>query len=43
MNKTQEWIKLGDLCLDILGIKEPDTDLLMEAAVEKALHIELIL
>lgn len=43
MNKTREWVKLGAVCLDVLGINESDTDLLYTAALEKAVHIDPVI
>jgi HD-like signal output (HDOD) protein len=40
LNKTQEWRKLGAVCLDVLGIQEKDTDQLFQNAQEKKIHAQ---
>lgn len=40
LNKTCEWAKLGQDCLNVLGIQENDTDTLFDGARENNLHNE---
>jgi HD-like signal output (HDOD) protein len=40
LNKTCEWSKLGDACLQVLGIEEADIDKMVDAARIKAVHVE---
>ena len=40
LNKTCEWNKLGEVCLEVLGIREEDTEQLLQAAKEKGVHVE---
>lgn len=38
MNKTREWNKLGEVCLEVLGIREEDTAPLLQAAKDQGVH-----
>jgi len=40
LNKTCEWGKLGEVCLDVLCIREEDTKQLLQAAEKSAVHVE---
>lgn len=40
LNKTREWPKLGEVCLDVLGIQEADTDELFQAAQSQQVHTQ---
>jgi HD-like signal output (HDOD) protein len=40
LNKTREWHKLGDVCLNVLGIQEVDTDQLFRDAQVQQIHTQ---
>ncbi|MEY4592226.1 MAG: hypothetical protein RIR18_1121 [Pseudomonadota bacterium] len=43
LNKTREWGKLGDVCMDVLDLTEPDVEELVKAVAANKIHIDHVL